>query len=295
MAFMKSKSYNINTTGKIINLFKTMLACAEEDGYPVNPAFRYKSFKGQRVLVDTIYLTRQDLKKMMAVNLSKMDPCYAKARDIFMIGVWTAQRVSDYNHLTKENLSEQVIRKKEKNGSYTERTVKTLTFVQQKTGNRVIIPCCKELCKTLDKYPDEFPFLWDQKLNKYIKEIGKRAGLTDPVEVTTTKGGKIEKAILPKYELITTHTARRTGATLMYLAGMDVFDICKFTGHSDVQTLLRYIRADELETFKKVTEHYDYFDLPESPGPGKGIDLYGERSDAECIGFACRFRPGGGI
>ena len=77
MAFMKSKSYNINTTGKIINLFKTMLACAEEDGYPVNPAFRYKSFKGQRVLVDTIYLTRQDLKKMMAVNLSKMDPCYA--------------------------------------------------------------------------------------------------------------------------------------------------------------------------------------------------------------------------
>ncbi len=259
MAFMKSKSYNINTTGKIINLFKTMLACAEEDGYPVNPAFRYKSFKGQRVLVDTIYLTRQDLKKMMAVNLSKMDPCYAKARDIFMIGVWTAQRVSDYNHLTKENLSEQVIRKKEKNGSYTERTVKTLTIVQQKTGKRVIIPCCKELCKILDKYPDEFPFLWDQKLNKYIKEIGKKAGLTDPVEVTTTKGGKIEKTILPKYELITTHTARRTGATLMYLAGMDVFDICKFTGHSDVQTLLRYIRADELETFKKVAEHYDYF------------------------------------
>lgn len=73
MAFMKSKSYNINTTGKIINLFKTMLACAEEDGYPVNPAFRYKSFKGQRVLVDTIYLTRQDVKKMMAVNLPKMD------------------------------------------------------------------------------------------------------------------------------------------------------------------------------------------------------------------------------
>lgn len=259
MAFMKSRSYNINTTGKIINLFKTMLACAEEDGYPVNPAFRYKSFKGQRVLVDTIYLTLDDLKKMMAVDLSKMDPCYEKARDIFMIGVWTAQRVSDYNHLTKENLSEQIIRKAEKDGSVTERTIRTLTIVQQKTGKRVIIPCRPELCQILDKYPDEFPFLWDQKLNQYIKIIGKMAGLTEPVEITTTKGGKLEKTAQPKYELITTHTARRTGATLMYLAGMDVFDICKFTGHSDVQTLLRYIRADELETFKKVTEHYDYF------------------------------------
>ena len=36
--------------------------------------------------------------------------------------------------------------------------------------------------------------------------------------------------------------------------------VCRGPGHSDVQTLLRYIRADELETFKKVTEHYDYFD-----------------------------------
>jgi len=260
MAFMKSRSYNINTTGKIVNLFKTMLACAEEDGYPVNPAFRYKSFKGQRVLVDTIYLTREDLKKMMTLDLSKMDPCYEKARDIFMIGVWTAQRVSDYNHLTKENLSEQIIRKTEKDGSVTERTIRTLTIVQKKTGKRVIIPCRQELCQILDKYPESLPFLWDQKLNQYIKTIGKMAGLTEPVEITTTKGGKVEKVSQPKYELITTHTARRTGATLMYLAGMDVFDICKFTGHSDVQTLLRYIRADELETFKKVTEHYDYFD-----------------------------------
>ena len=260
MAFKKGRSYNINTTGKIINLFKTMLACAEEDGYPVNPAFRYKSFKGQRVLVDTIYLTRDDLKKMMAVDLSRMDPCYDKARDIFMIGVWTAQRVSDYNHLTRENLSEQIVRRTEKDGSVTERSIRTLTIVQQKTGKRVIIPCCKDLCEILDKYPNEFPFLWDQKLNQYIKVIGRMAGLTDPVEVTTTKCGRLEKSSQPKYELITTHTARRTGATLIYLAGMDVFDICKFTGHSDVQTLLRYIRADELETFKKVTEHYDYFD-----------------------------------
>ena len=45
----------------------------------------------------------------------------------------------------------------------------------------------------------------------------------------------------------------------MYLSGMDVYDICKITGHSDIQTLMRYIRANELETFKKISEQYDYF------------------------------------
>lgn len=258
-AFMKGKDYRINTIGKIINLFKTMLACAEEDGYPVNQAFRYKSFKCQRVMVDTIYLTREDLKAMMKVDLSKMDPCYEKARDIFMIGVWTAQRVSDYDHLSKDNITKQIVRRTEKDGTITEREIRTITLIQQKTGKRVIIPCCKELCNILDKYPAELPSLWEQKLNKYIKTIGQMAKLTTPIHTTTTKGGNLVREVTPKYQLITSHTARRTGATLMYLSGMDVYDICKITGHSDIQTLMRYIRANELETFKKISEQYDYF------------------------------------
>ncbi|MDO4736069.1 MAG: tyrosine-type recombinase/integrase, partial [Bacteroidia bacterium] len=63
----------------------------------------------------------------------------------------------------------------------------------------------------------------------------------------------------PKWKLIQTHTARRTGATLMYLSGMDVYDICKITGHSSVKTLERYIKASELETVRKITQEYDYF------------------------------------
>jgi len=40
------------------------------------------------------------------------------------------------------------------------------------------------------------------------------------------------------------HTACRTGATLMYLAGMDIFDIKKVTGHTTPEMLKRYIKAD---------------------------------------------------
>ena len=41
--------------------------------------------------------------------------------------------------------------------------------------------------------------------------------------------------------MITTHTARRTGATLMYLAGMDCWDIMKMTGHDSPTNLKKYM------------------------------------------------------
>ena len=92
-----------------------------------------------------------------------------------------------------------------------------------------------------------------------MKDIGRRACLTELIEVTSTKGGNIVKTMIEKCELIHTHTARRTGATLMYLSGMNVYDICKITGHSSITMLEKYIKADGLETVKKMAENYDYF------------------------------------
>ena len=56
------------------------------------------------------------------------------------------------------------------------------------------------------------------------------------------------------------HTARRTGATLMYLAGIDAYDIIKITGHKDIDILKKYIKADQLDVVQKLTDKYDYFD-----------------------------------
>ena len=64
---------------------------------------------------------------------------------------------------------------------------------------------------------------------------------------------------IEKYKLIHTHTARRTGATLMYLSGMDIYDIMKITGHSSPAMLKKYIKADQLEVASKIEDKYDYF------------------------------------
>ena len=110
--WMKARNYAINTVGKHIKNLKSILRCAESEGYNQNQKFKDKRFKGTRVEVDSIYLTKEDLEKFCAVDLSKMPVGYQQARDIFLVGCWTAQRVSDYNNITREAIQ-----------SYTKRTI----------------------------------------------------------------------------------------------------------------------------------------------------------------------------
>ena len=131
---------------------------------------------------------------------------------------------------------------------------------QQKTGAKVSIPVSSELRTILEKYDFQLPHLEDQVINRYLKDICKCAGLTEDVEIVETTGGNPVRVRKPKYELVHTHTARRTGATLMYLSGMDVYDIIKITGHTSPVMLRKYIKADKLEVIEKITEKYNYFD-----------------------------------
>ena len=258
-AYLKGINYSINSIGKVMKTLKTLFKCAEEDGHPVHPAYKTSAFKATRIDVDSIYLTKDELEAINKVDLSNMSAGYELARDIFMIGVWTAQRVSDYNNISRDNIHNEIFRSYGEDGKVTERKVMTIHITQQKVNKKVIIPCCSELRDILAKYPETLPHIAEQKINDYMKEIGRKAGLTELIEITSTKGGNITKTKIEKCELIQTHTARRTGATLMYLSGMNVYDICKITGHSNIKTLEKYIKADSLETVKKMTEDYDYF------------------------------------
>ncbi len=268
-AWLKKKKYSVNTVGKCVKELKTVMACAESEGHHTNHMWRDKKFKGTRIEVDSIYLTREDLDKIMAVDLSKYPAGYEQARDIFMIGVWTAQRVSDYNNIKKEDfstLTKNVMREEEDPNEPGNKIAwiekQEITYVnirQQKTGAKVSIPCNSQLKAILEKYDYQAPHLVDQVINRYIKEIAQAAGLTQLVEIETTKGGTPKKEKVEKYKLIHTHTARRTGATLMYLAGLDLYDIMKVTGHTSPKMLKKYIKADSLEVVEKLTDKYDYF------------------------------------
>ena len=264
------KAYNVNSVGKCIKELKVVMYTAESEGHHKNDVWKDKRFKGTRIDVDSIYLTKDDLAAIQAADLSKYDKGHEWARDIFMVGVWTAQRVSDYNNISKDQIETHTKRWIEdvpdpEHPGQTKPEIRTreIMFInirQQKTGAKVSIPVSSELRTILEKYDFQLPHLEDQVINRYLKDICKCAGLTEEVEIVETTGGNPVRVRKPKYELVHTHTARRTGATLMYLSGMDVYDIIKITGHTSPVMLRKYIKADKLEVIEKITEKYNYFD-----------------------------------
>lgn len=264
------KAYNVNSVGKCVKELKVVMYTAESEGHHKNDVWKDKRFKGTRIDVDSIYLTKDDLAAIQAADLSKYDKGHEWARDIFMAGVWTAQRVSDYNNIGKDQIETHTKRWIEdvpdpEHPGQTKPEIRTreIMFInirQQKTGAKVSIPVSTELKAILEKYDFQLPHLEDQVINRYLKDICQCAGLTEEVEIVETTGGTPVRVKKPKYELVHTHTARRTGATLMYLSGMDVYDIIKITGHTSPVMLRKYIKADKLEVIEKITEKYNYFD-----------------------------------
>lgn len=169
-AYLKGKNYSINSIGKCIKELKTILATAEGEGYHNNPKYKDKKFKGTRVEVDNIYLTKEDLEKIKNLDLSEYEIGHEHVRDIFMVGVWTAQRVSDYNNISRENIKTYVreVIETDENG---EKKIVSKEFTrieirQQKTGTKVVIPCSSELKAILEKHDYNLPHLEDQVINK---------------------------------------------------------------------------------------------------------------------------------
>jgi integrase len=126
----------------------------------------------------------------------------------------------------------------------------------RKTNQRVSIPLHKTVKSILKKYNNKLPKAYvNQKMNVYLKELVAKAEINELIETTITKGGKIEKNTLAKSQLVSTHTARRSFATNMYLAEVPSISIMKITGHRTESSFLRYIRVSQKENADKLLTH----------------------------------------
>lgn len=92
-------------------------------------------------------------------------------------------------------------------------------------------------------------------MNVYIKELGQIAGLDEQIEVVSTKGGKRIREVFRKFELITTHTARRSFSTNAYLNQIPSISIMKITGHKTEKTFLKYIKISQEDNANKLLDH----------------------------------------
>ncbi|REG89382.1 site-specific integrase [Winogradskyella sediminis] len=237
-----SLNYNLasNTVGKHIKTIKSFMNEATDRGLNDNLDFRKRKFKTIREEADTVYLSIDELKQIEKLNLSA-SPRLDKVKDLFLIGCYTGLRFSDFTQIKPENITS--------NNSLIE--VRT-----KKTSQRISIPLHKTVRNILKKYNNNLPKAYaNQTMNGYLKEVISLAGIKDLIETSITKGGKIERTVLPKYKLISTHTARRSFATNLYLAEIPTISIMKITGHKTEQSFLKYIRVTQKENADKLLTH----------------------------------------
>ncbi|SDK79434.1 Site-specific recombinase XerD [Salinimicrobium catena] len=229
-----------NTVGKHIKTLKTFMNEATDRGYNTNLAFKKRKFKTLREESDSIYLTLDELEKFEKLDLSA-SPRLEKVRDLFLIGCYTGLRFSDFTQIKPENI-------------ITEKSI--IQVRTQKTGERVSIPLHKTVKKILAKYDNHLPKAYtNQVMNRYLKDVASLAGLKETVETTITRGGKVEKTLSKKYDLVSTHTARRSFATNLYLADVPSISIMKITGHKSERSFLQYIRVTQEQNADKLVNH----------------------------------------
>lgn len=240
--FFTLKNYSPNTLGRHVKNLKTIMRYAQDEGLHKNTEYLNKSFKTTKEQVQNVYLNKEEIQLLKDLNLTEK-PVLDLCRDVFLVGCYTAQRYSDYSRINESHI------RTLSNGSM------IIDMIQEKTEERVIIPICPELKEILSKYDYNLPKTYEQKVNAHIKQVAKLAGINDVINLEKTQGGLKVKTKVPKYELIKTHTARRSGCTNMYLAGIQTLNIMKISGHKSEKEFLNYIKVSKEETAVNLSAH----------------------------------------
>jgi integrase len=222
--YLESKGLALNTIGRYIKTLKTILNSAETKGIQINKVCNSMRFKAPKENVSNIYLTAEELERISSISLSKdLD----NARKLFLIGAFTGLRYSDFSRITTDNITD--------NNKY-------IRIIQQKTGNEVVIPLHPYIKENILPYLAEIKPITNQVLNRDIKRICQLAEIQDKVIKETTKGGQKISQTFEKWQLVGTHTARRSFATNSYLNGVPAITIMKITGHKTEKAFLSYIK-----------------------------------------------------
>jgi len=241
VGYMTSHGKMPNTVGERVKNLKALMQRAYDEGLHSNLAF--KSFTKPEQDVDNVYLTEDELKLLYGYVFPESSEMLDKYRDIFLVGCYTGLRWSDYRCITKDDF-----RKTAKGNT-------VLAVRTEKTGTLVMIPFIwKELKLILEKYDYTLPKISEQKFNKYIKLACRAAGINAPVVMTSGKYKRDEP--YAKWELVSSHTARRTACTNMFLRKIPTISIMKISGHKKESTFMKYIKMTAEENADYIVENF---------------------------------------
>ena len=235
IAHMCSEGISNRTQSNYYNVFKTFLRhCVERDMID-SDILKYKP-KFKIVENDVVYLTADELHRLYTADLSDMNvlkPEIVNAvRDVFVVQCLTGLRYSDMCNIYKENIQE------DDGGKY-------ITLITKKTLKRIKIYFNDRALHILEIWKYNLPHPKLEVINRWLPKICKHAGITGRVEVVKLIGNKRVSEYKDKWEVIRSHTARRTFITLMLECGENITTIRSITGHTQLSSFSKYIAVSD--------------------------------------------------
>ena len=258
----KARPYSPNTIGRHVKNLKIFLFAAKDLKLTTTNEFESSRFSVDSRDVGNVYLTEERVQELYEVDfedketvdrlmkmassdeerdvmtdqLARRTPqLLNEAKDIFVVGCLTGQRVSDY-----KRVSESMFRTLSDGNDY-------IYLQQEKTDKWIYIPLDVRVRAILAKYGGKLPHIYDQDLNERVKVIGRLLGWRENAGIKELHGMMEVPTQKKFYECIKTHTARRTFATNAYKRKISLSSIMVITGHSSERMLKKYLKLEDEE------------------------------------------------
>lgn len=214
-----------------LSFLKWFLRWATTKGYNTEPAFLTFKPKMKTAEKQVIFLEWDELLHVYNFEFPENKNYLTRVRDVFCFSCFTGLRYSDVANLKRSNVFKKYI---------------SLTSIKDVDNLRIELN--KYSKAILEKYKNEnfpynmaLPVISNQRMNEYLKEMGKLCELNTPISEVYYKGNVRIENVSPKHELLSTHTARRTFISNALMKGIPVDVVMKWTGHSDYDAMKPYI------------------------------------------------------
>ena len=243
---LSEKEYTPNTVAATFSVMKIWLKQAEEEGLISDKSFH--SWKSKGFDVQHIYLTEEEIRKIYELDFTELKRLHPNSaaeptRDLFVLASQIGLRFGDLERLNASNWDIE------------NRTVQVHTH---KTGKTVMIPLTSIAVEIYNKYNGKLPKPQEKgKFNSQLRKIGEKAGITQSVFIKSNQGGKIEVVEKKKFELISSHTARRSFATNLYKRCRNARMVMAFTGHTTEENFRKYICIEQEEMVDMAKEFFN--------------------------------------
>lgn len=230
--YMKIRSEN-TVSGCFYRIRTVIKWCIRKGLTRNNPFDRYQI--APQMYGDPFYLTLEERDRIYYADLSALHPANAVYRDIFMFQCLVGCRVSDLAKLTRASLVDGCIE-----------------YIPQKTkgvhANTVRVPLNRKALDILERYrhiegsllPHFCPFTYNRQIKRILKYVGIDR------KILTLDPKTRQEVTRPLYEVITTHTARKTFIGNLYKQVKDPNLIASMSGHTEgSRAFARYRTIDD--------------------------------------------------